>query len=144
MAEPTAQPADAQIRSLLARVAHLADGGTLEDYLEVFTEDAVWEMPGNPAVGAPADRRTGRADIAEGVRARRDAGLQGPGTATRHAVINIDVTVESPEHARSVAYWLFLMDTTAAPRLASAGRYDDELRLVDGQWRLAHRRITVG
>jgi 3-phenylpropionate/cinnamic acid dioxygenase small subunit len=144
MTDPTAQPADAQIRSLLARVAHLADAGTLEEYVELFTEDTVWGMPGNPAVGAPADRRTGRADIAEGVRARRASGLQGPGTATRHAVVTIDVTVESADSARSVAYWLFLADTTGTPRLTSTGRYDDELRLVDGGWRLGHRRITVG
>jgi 3-phenylpropionate/cinnamic acid dioxygenase small subunit len=144
MPDPITQPADAQIRSLLARVAHLADGGALEDYLELFTEDAVWEMPANPAVGAPAAPRTGRAAIAEGVRARRGAGLQGPGTATRHAVITIDVTVESADSARSVAYWLFLRDTAGTPQLASTGRYDDRLRLVDGEWRLAHRSITVG
>jgi 3-phenylpropionate/cinnamic acid dioxygenase small subunit len=144
MLDMAAQPADAQIRNVLARISHLADDGSVEEYLDQFTEDAVWEMPANAAVGAPADRRSGLAEIAEGVRSRRSARLQGPGTASRHAIITIDVTLESAESARTVAYWLFLTDTTGSVRLASAGRYDDRLRLVGGRWRLAHRTITVG
>lgn len=140
----TDQPADAQIRSLLARIAHLADDGSLEDYLEQFTPDAVWQMPANDAVGAPADRREGRDHIAAGVRARRQSGLQGPDTATRHAIISIDVHVDTPDVAQTVAYWLFFADTTTAPRLVSMGRYDDVLRRTDGRWQLAGRTITVG
>ncbi|HVQ92973.1 MAG TPA: nuclear transport factor 2 family protein [Mycobacteriales bacterium] len=133
--------ADGEIRSLLARVAQLADAGTIEEYLELFTEDAGWEMPANPAAGAPADRRVGRVDIGAGVRARRAAGVQGPGTATRHVVTSIAVDVES---AAAVSYWMFFADTSTVPRLVSLGRYDDRLRRVDGRWRLAYRTITVG
>lgn len=140
----TDQPADAQIRSLLARIAHLADDGSLEEYLEQFTPDAVWQMPANDAVGAPADRREGIDDIAAGVRSRRESGLQGPGTATRHAIISIDVQVRSAELAHAVAYWLFFSDTSGVPRVVSMGRYDDVLRCTDGRWQLAGRTITVG
>jgi 3-phenylpropionate/cinnamic acid dioxygenase small subunit len=133
--------ADGEIRSLLARVAQLADAGTVEEYLELFTEDAGWEMPANPAAGAPADRRAGRVDIAAGVRARRAAGLQGPGTATRHVVTSTAVDVGS---AAAVSYWMFFADTTTVPRLVGIGRYDDRLRRVDGRWLLAHRTITIG
>lgn len=132
---------DGEIRSLLARVAQLADAGTVEDYLELFTVDAVWEMPANPAVGAPADRRVGRADIGAGVLARRAAGLQGPGTATRHLVTT--TAVDAPA-AAAVSYWMFLAQTATAPRLVSVGRYDDRVRRVAGRWLLAHRTITVG
>lgn len=140
----TDQPADAQIRSLLARIAHLADDGSLAEYLEQFTADAVWQMPANGAVGAPADRREGIDDIAAGVRTRRESGLQGPGTSTRHAIISIDVRVRSAELAHTVAYWLFFADTTTSPRLVSMGRYDDVIRCTDGRWRLAERTITIG
>jgi 3-phenylpropionate/cinnamic acid dioxygenase small subunit len=140
----TDQPADAQIRSLLARIAHLADDGSLEEYLEQFTADAVWQMPANAAVGAPADRREGIDDIAAGVRTRRESGLQGPGTATRHAIISIDVQVRSAESAHAVAYWMFFADTATSPRLVSMGRYDDVIRCTDGLWRLAERTITIG
>jgi 3-phenylpropionate/cinnamic acid dioxygenase small subunit len=140
----TDQRADAQIRSVLARIAHLADDGSLEEYLEQFTADAVWQMPANEAVGAPADRREGIDDIAAGVRTRRESGLQGPGTATRHAIISIDVQIRSAELAHTVAYWLFFADTTTTPRLASMGRYDDVIRRTGGRWLLAERTITVG
>jgi 3-phenylpropionate/cinnamic acid dioxygenase small subunit len=138
--------ADAEIRSLLARVAQLADDGTVEAYLELFTDDAVWEMPANQAVGAPADRRAGRAAIGAGVRARRAAGMQGPGTATRHVVTGTAVLPAAPAAtaAAAVSYWMFLADTTSAPRLVSIGRYDDELCQVGGRWLLARRTITVG
>jgi 3-phenylpropionate/cinnamic acid dioxygenase small subunit len=132
------------IRSLLARIAQLADDGELDDYLDQFTADAVWSMPANPAVGAPADTRRGREDIAAGVRARRASGLQGPGTATRHVLTTVAVSLDSTGRAHATAYWLFFADTTSAVRLVSVGRYDDELRLEDGRWRLARRTITVG
>lgn len=136
---------DALIRSLLARIAHLADDGDdLTDYLALFTRDAVWEMPANPLVGAPADRRVGRAEIEAGVLARRAARLQGPGTATRHVLTTIAVELTSAERAVSVAYWMFFADTTATPCLVSMGRYDDVLHRADGRWRLHHRTITVG
>lgn len=135
-----------EIQSLLARLAHLADDGSVEDYLSNFTADAVWESAANPATGMPAQTRTGRADIAEGVRTRRAAGIQGPGTATRHVLTTIAVTPGEGDAAQATAtaYWTFFVDTTTAPRLSSIGRYDDDIRLVDGRWLLAHRRITMG
>lgn len=141
--------ADAEIRSLLALVAQAADAGTVEAYLELFTENAVWEMPANQAVGAPADRRAGRAAIGAGVRARRAAGMQGPGTATRHVVAGTAVLPGPPgavntATAAAVSYWMFFADTASAPRLVSIGRYDDELCQVGGRWLLARRTITVG
>ena len=135
---------DAEIRSLLARLAQLTDDGTVEDYLGLFAPDAVWEMPANPAVGVPADRRAGVAEVEAGVRGRRAAGVQGPGSATRHVVTTIAVDLRGGDRATSVAYWMFLADTTGTPRVVSAGRYDDELRRIDGRWLLGHRRITVG
>ncbi|OFE10135.1 hypothetical protein A5N83_03920 [Rhodococcus sp. 1139] len=43
-----------QIRSTLARIAHLADTGSVEDYVEQFTRGAEWNMPANPDRGIPA------------------------------------------------------------------------------------------
>ncbi len=132
------------ITDLLGRIAHLADDGELADYIELFTEDAVWAMPANPAVGASGDRRVGREDILAGARARRESGLQGPGTATRHVITTVEVVSCSDDEARTVAYWLFVRNTTATPQIASMGRYDDVLRYTAEGWRLAERQITVG
>lgn len=133
-----------EIQSLLARLAHLADDGEVEEYLANFTVDAVWESPANPRTGMDAQRRTGREELGEGVRARRAAGIQGPGTATRHVLTTISVSPTGEDVAESTAYWMFFVDTTTAARLSSVGRYDDVFRRVDGRWQLARRRITMG
>jgi 3-phenylpropionate/cinnamic acid dioxygenase small subunit len=133
------------IADLLARIAHLADEGTLADYVDCFTEDAIWELRSATSAGAQPDRRVGRTDIAEGVTARRDAGLQGPGSGTRHVITTIEVVRETEQTADVVSYYQFYVDTAAAPTLAAMGRYDDELtRDATGRWRLAARRITAG
>ncbi|WP_241665746.1 nuclear transport factor 2 family protein [Prescottella subtropica] len=132
------------IANLLARIAHLADDGTVEDYLDQLTTDAVWESQANPVTGMAAQTRTGVDAIAEGVRQRRTDGIQGPGTFTRHVITTVAVTVDSDTQASSTAYWLFFRDGATEPRLAGVGRYDDTHRLEGGCWKLAHRRITVG
>jgi 3-phenylpropionate/cinnamic acid dioxygenase small subunit len=133
-----------EIHHALARVAHLADDGELPDYLDMFTEDALWETPAVEATAIKADRRRGRADIGEGASARRASGIQGPGSATRHVVHTIEVTTVSEDTATSVSYWAFYQSTTATPALAGMGRYDDTWRLTGTGWKLAHRRITLG
>jgi 3-phenylpropionate/cinnamic acid dioxygenase small subunit len=133
-----------EIHNALARLAHLADDGELADYLDLFTEDAVWETPAVAATGTVADRRQGRADIGDGATARRAKGGQGPGTATRHVVHTIEVAPGPDGTAASVAYWSFYRSTTTSPELTGVGRYDDTWRLTEAGWKLAHRVITLG
>ncbi|WP_246098309.1 nuclear transport factor 2 family protein [Rhodococcus spelaei] len=133
-----------EIQSLLARLAHLADDGTVEEYLSNFTADAVWQSSANPATGMAAQSRVGVAEIEAGVRARRASGIQGPGTATRHVLSTVAVTASGGDEATATAYWTFYVETTSAPRLSSVGRYDDVLRREHGSWRLARRVVTMG
>lgn len=133
-----------EIHQALARLAHLADEGEVADYLDLFTEDAVWEAPEVAATGAKADRRAGRADIGNGVTARRARGIQGPGSATRHVVHTTEVTDGPDGTAESVAYWAFYRSTTGTPVLASMGRYDDQWKLTEAGWKLARRQVTLG
>jgi 3-phenylpropionate/cinnamic acid dioxygenase small subunit len=134
-----------QIADLLARIAHLADDGELHDYLECFTQDAVWELRSATAAGAQPDRRVGRADIGEGVLARRSVGLQGPGSQTRHVITTIEVVRETDSRAEVVSYWQFYVNTAGTPTLVAMGRYDDELRREGAAgWSVAARRITSG
>jgi 3-phenylpropionate/cinnamic acid dioxygenase small subunit len=137
-------PPAGEIHQALARLAHLADDGDLADYLDLFTEDAVWETPEVAATGTKADRRSGRTDIGDGVTARRARGIQGPGSATRHVVHTIEVTDRPDGTAASVAYWAFYSSTTSTPVLASLGRYDDEWQPTPTGWKLARRRVTLG
>ena len=136
--------ADAEIKNLLARIAQTADTGTLEEYIANFTDDAVWEMPDNPLIGIPGSARKGHEEILSGVRERRGAGHQGPGSNTRHMLTTMTVTVESDDRATARSYFLYFGETATAPTLLTMGQYDDVFRRGDAGWQLAHRIITMG
>ena len=136
--------ADAEIRNVLARIAQLADSGDLDEYLTLFTDDAVWGMPDNPSVGMVANERRGHAEIRAGAEERRASGLQGPGTNSRHVLTTIAVNVESESRATVRSYFLFFASTTTEPVLRTMGQYDDVLVKGATGWQLAHRTITPG
>lgn len=136
--------ADAEIRSLLARIAQLADSGEIDEYIAQFTEDAVWAMPANALMGMEANTRQGHEEILAGVRERRGGGVQGPGTNTRHVITTTAVSVQDDRHATARSYYLFFGDTTTTPVLRTMGQYDDVLARGERGWQLAHRTITLG
>jgi 3-phenylpropionate/cinnamic acid dioxygenase small subunit len=136
--------ADAEIRTVLARIAQLADTGDLDEYLTLFTEDAVWGMPDNPAVGMTANEKKGHAEILAGAQERRASGLQGPGTESRHVLTTIAINVESEERATARSYFMFFGSTSTTPTLRTMGQYDDVLVKGARGWQLARRTITVG
>lgn len=133
-----------EIRNLLARVAQYADSGDLDDYLDLYTDDATWEMPESPAIGLAASTRRGRADIRAGVEERRAAGVQGPGSDSLHVITTIRVEVDGSDVAHGHAYWMYWAGTSTAPTVTSMGRYHDEFRRTPNGWRLAHRTIVMG
>ena len=126
---------DAAIRNLIARIAHLADTGDVEDYVKCFTLEARWDMPGAP--------RRGHDEIRCGSAARRAAGEAGPGSATRHVIGTVAVEV-GEDRARTTSYFQFLGQTDTTPRILLVGQYDDEFARTPDGWRLDHRRITLG
>ena len=135
---------DGEIRTLLARLAQLADTGEVGDYVALFTDDAVWAMPAIPQSGLEASERRGRATIEAGVHERRASGVQGPGTNTAHLVTTIAVRYDGDDVAVADSCWQFIADTTTTPRLQGFGRYTDTLRRTADGWRLARREITLG
>ena len=136
--------ADAEIRTVLARIAQLADTGDLDEYVTLFTDDAVWAMPDNPTLGMPASEKRGIADIRAGAEERRAGGVQGPGTNTRHVLTTTAVFVESDDRATARSYFQFYGSTTSQPVLRNMGQYDDVLVRGAQGWQLAHRTITFG
>jgi 3-phenylpropionate/cinnamic acid dioxygenase small subunit len=132
------------IRDLIARVAQLADLGTLDEYSACFTADATWQPPASAAVPLRGGTRSGVADIRAGVTERRADGVQGPGSHTQHVVSTVSVALDGPDRAHSRAYWRYYAGTDQTPRLLSMGYYDDELARTDEGWRIASRRITSG
>jgi 3-phenylpropionate/cinnamic acid dioxygenase small subunit len=127
--------AESQIRNLIGRLAHLADGNDLDEYISLFTDEAVWE-------GSRSGARVGKEDILAGARQRRADGLQGAGSASRHIVTTQWVQVEDAHDATSQSYWMVLTDANATPVVLATGRYDDTLRFEKGAWKLACRKAV--
>ena len=126
---------DAEVRNVVARLAILADGGDLEEYVDLFTDDARWDMPGGELQG--------RDNLLAGAIERRAAGTVGPGSNTRHVITTQAVAVDGDE-AASDAYFQFWVNTATEPSIALFGTYQDRLvRTADG-WKLAHRVISFG
>ena len=132
----SAESDELAIRNLVAKIAHAADQGELDEYLEFFTEDASWEMPDAP--------RRGRAEIRAGAEERRRTGLTGPGSASRHVIATLAVTLAGEGDAVADSTFIFFRQTATNPTIFNMGHYHDDLRFVDGGWRLARRRITIG
>ncbi len=124
-----------QIRGLIARLAHLADYGDLDEYMTLFTDDATWDLGGTVVRGAEEIR----ADRVE----RREQGTQGPGTNTRHMNTTSWVEVDGSDVATAHSYFLFVRDASTAPTLGVTGRYHDTFRRTPDGWKMAHRRIHM-
>ena len=138
-ASPLAPEDELAIRNLLSRLAFLADTAPLDDldeYIDCFTDDAVWE--------SPQEVRRGRAEVLSGARERRQAGVQGPGTNSRHVLGTTSVRAEGPEEASADSYFMAFGDTTTQPTVRVMGHYHDTFRRTGGRWRVAHRQVTFG
>jgi 3-phenylpropionate/cinnamic acid dioxygenase small subunit len=136
-----------EIRNLVAELSQLADTASeeeLERYLELFTDDATWVVQSQGA-GLSPQVRTGRKEILEGVRERRAAGIQGPGTHTRHAVSTLTVKFETGDRAVARCYWHYYTDaSSAAPVLALMGEYRNTFVRTPQGWRLERRELVSG
>lgn len=128
--------AELAVRNVIARIAILADQGDLDEYVDQFTEDAVWDFPTAP--------RQGRADIRAGAEMRRSESVTGPGTATRHVITNVAVHIEGADLALADSYFVFFQNTTTSPTILNMGSYRDTFVREGQSWRLAHREITLG
>jgi uncharacterized protein (TIGR02246 family) len=125
------------VRNLIARIAHGADGGEMDEYEQFFTEDCDWEFPLGP--------RHGRADIRAGAQGRRDDGLTGPGAYSRHVITTLAVDAPGDGTATALSTWIFYRQTSTTPTIHNMGQYRDTLRREpDGKWRLARREIVIG
>ena len=124
------------IRNLIHRAALLNDGGVLDDYLDCWTDDMVWERAG-------AERQD-RSAFRAAVSGRRKDGRSGPGSGSCHLVMNLVVAVDTPSAATADFYMVFLSGAGAALSVRSAHRNRDLLRKTPGGWRIAHRSIGPG
>ena len=124
------------VRDCIARYNAFGDSGRMDDLLAVFAEDAVMEMDGEKTVGRKAITDAFRAAGRDFVDYAKTAGTPRDAPVVRHFTSTIVITVESPTVARATLYFFVLM----YHGLDHWGRYEDDYRLVDGEWKIAHRR----
>jgi 3-phenylpropionate/cinnamic acid dioxygenase small subunit len=133
-----------EIRNLVARLAQLADTGELADYARCFAADAVWVPPVDAGVAGVGSTQTGIDDIVAGAQSRRDLGIQGPGSNTRHVVSVTSLQRVDASHALGRTYWRYYVQTNAQPELLTMGHYDDQFIRGPGGWLLARRETVRG
>lgn len=124
---------EAEIRNLIAQLAHLADDGALGDYIQLFTEDAIWGGGGQPL-------RRGHDSILEGAKTRRASGVVGPGSTARH-VVTTSVVHVTGETAKARSVFHFYINIDQQPTLAAMGVYDDTFVRTNDGWRLSKRLL---
>lgn len=124
------------VRDCIARYSTFGDSGRLDEMVAVFADDAIMEMDGDRSVGREAITETFRAAGRDFVAFAKKAGTPRDAPIVRHFTSTILITVESPTVARASLYFAALM----YHGLDHWGRYEDEYTLVDGEWKIGHRR----
>jgi hypothetical protein len=121
------------IRDLVARYNANADTGRFDQVVALFAPDAVMETLDNPP-------RTGREEIRTIFTGARDTAEFGEHPVyLRHVTGTLQIDLVDESRATSRCYYFVITDIG----LDHWGRYIDQFRTVDGDWRFAHRRVTI-
>lgn len=139
-----------QIEKLLMRYAAAYNTGDADAYVAMFTEDASFALVRNvgeppfagPFVGREAIRKQWFPDGASA-----DAGRKfGP---MRHVTTNYEIDVNG-DNATVRAFFMEVVSRgenippgSKPPTIHAMGRYEDELRKVDGEWLFSKRTVIT-
>jgi hypothetical protein len=127
------------IRNLIARVARITDQWeTPEQLAELYVEDCVWHLEG-------IDPYVGRTGFMRRAVEMRNAGICGPGSATRHIVSTPEVIPDraDPDSATVIAFVAMGGMREGKASFEGYGQYTDLVRKVDGVWLMAKRYGVV-
>jgi len=120
------------INDLFVRYTTALDAGDVDTIVACFTEDGALE---SPLVGKYAGHA--------GIRAfsERFAMLPRRGVQLRHVISNLAMTVTG-DTAHAKCYLTNIVTIDGKSQLMPPGRYECELRKVDGAW-LFHNRLVI-
>ncbi len=118
------------IRELMARYCFHFDNGEFDQWLSLFTADAVFDL-------GTRGRFQGREALRSFLRV---IPLSNGVPMMKHCVLNVIITV-SGLHATAESYVIVLRGGGHGLALSIAGRYQDQLSKVDGEWRFAQRKV---
>lgn len=117
------------VQQLLARYTHFVDRGPWHKISSLFTADAEFVVRNQPIVGRDA--------IHEFYRARSETEL-----TSRHVVTNVLVDAASVTEAEVIST-ITLYREIGGTTPVLVGDYHDVVRLDDGVWRFARRRLEI-
>jgi hypothetical protein len=121
------------IRDLVARYNANGDTGRLDQVMECFAPDAVMQA-------GDMDECHGREEIRTIFTRARDGAEWGDHPVyLRHMTATLQIDVLDRDHAKARCYYAVLTDIG----LDHWGRYVDEFKTVDGEWKFSRRVVTV-
>lgn len=127
------------IRDVMSRYTIAGDRLREEDFIAVFTEDAVMESEGVP--DSEAFRYAGREVIRQWISRwrNRPEGVARTHQASfvRHHLSTSQIDLTGPDTAQARTYWVAYTDIGPD----HAGYYLDSFRKTGGRWLIAHRRV---
>lgn len=130
----------AEIEELVVRYVHALDTLDADSYASVFTEDAVYEVPGAVYRGRDAIRK-----IVTDLQAARDRN-QAEGVeaaALYHVMSNTSIQIIDDDEARHISYAQTVRAAENGQFIAGfMGRYEDLIVKRDGRWQILNRKLV--
>ena len=119
------------IEELIARYNQSLDSGHYEAWLACWADDAVFDGLGKVLTGIQAIR-----GFADGY----EAGYRQRLNALKHFTVNILSNIDG-DRATSSSYVQLMTTSDKGVRVVLTGRYEDDVKRVDGRWRFARRKL---
>ncbi len=146
-----------EVEQFLYREARLLDEGRLHEWLDLLTDDVRYYIPTRQTMqhrreGTFAEDEYSVAIIRDDKEflkkrvGRLDTGLahaETPPSRTRHLITNVEVVDDGGDEI--TVYSNFVVYQGRRDRLASEyyGKREDRLRRVDGEWKIARRKVVL-
>lgn len=122
----------AEIQELTARYAFYVDNRRVDDMVELWTDDGVFD-----ASATGLSRIDGRAAI------RRFFEETGPNAQARcHLMTNLIIDQLDGDEAKGTCYFSSELVTLSGARLVTKGYYEDAYARQGGTWKLRHRTVV--
>jgi ketosteroid isomerase-like protein len=122
------------IKEVLYKHCYCVDRIDADEWAALFCEDGSFSIEATP-VGGPLGPVTGRAAL------REFGATAFPAAAGIHSSSNEIISITGDE-ATASSYCVALLDRPH-PRVATAARFEDRLRKVDGRWLISSRRVSL-
>lgn len=144
-----------EIEQFLYAEARLLDDGAYRDWLDLFTDDAVYWMPARETREERSEglRKAGELALFEDDKIfleqrieRIESGLahaENPPSRTRHFVSNVEVSSRDDGGLDVRSNILVYQSRLERTESTYVGRREDTLRPVDGGWKIARRMIAL-